>query len=60
MVEEQYHPDIMENVIDERIDKDTIAEYFECVDQGCLKKGETHTHLLHMDPHELGYAIPSE
>ena len=32
MVKEQYHLNIMENVIDERTDKDTIAEYFECVD----------------------------
>ena len=58
MVEERYHPNIMENVINERTDKDTITEYFECIDQECPKKGETHTHLLHMDPHELEYTIP--
>ena len=60
MVGERYHPNIVENVIDEQTDKDTITEYFECMDQGCPKKGETHTHLLHMDLHKLGYAIPPE
>ena len=60
MVGERYHLDIVENVINERTDKDTIVEYFECVDQECPKKGETHTHLLYMDPYELGYTIPPE
>ena len=31
MVKEQYHLNIMENVIDERIDKDIIIEYFKCM-----------------------------
>ena len=47
----------MENVINERKDKDIIVEYFKCIDKECLKKGEIYMHLLYIDLYELGYII---
>ena len=48
MVGEKYNPEIIENVIDHRVDNDYMAEYFGC-DHHCTKKG-LHKHLYHIDP----------
>jgi hypothetical protein len=52
-----YFPEIIENVVDERADSSSIADYFECWDLECPKHGETHTHLCHVDPKHTDVAI---
>jgi hypothetical protein len=50
MTGSKYHPNIIENVVDERTDEDYIAEYFECYDKECDLIGKEHMHLHHVDP----------
>jgi hypothetical protein len=61
MVGSKYHPDIVENVVDERTNEEAIANYFEC-DRSwrCEERDNPHSHLCHVDPKHPAVAIPPE
>ena len=48
MVGEKYSPEIIENVVDHRVDPDYMAEYFPC--EGECSRNDSHLHLYHVDP----------
>ncbi len=49
----------MENIIDERVKEDVIADYFTYVNPRYLGAKNSYSHLLHIDLKELDVAIPS-
>ena len=52
------NPEIIENVIDERVDTEFVADYFTCEDKDCPRyRDQDHTHLLHVDPNRSNIAI---
>ena len=53
--------DIIESVIDERVDKEFVADYFPCGDKDCpRRRDQDHVHLYHVDPNDADVAIPPE
>ncbi len=60
MVGSKYNPEIVENVVDERVEEDAIADYFVCVDNKCSESGNAHSHLLHIDPERPEAAMPAK
>ena len=49
IVGDKYNPEILENVVDERIDLDFIIEYFIYTDKKCYKYRNPHYHLYNVD-----------
>jgi hypothetical protein len=55
MVGDKLNPEIVENVVDNRVDEEFIAEYFGCEEK--CERTDTHTHLYHIDPRQPNDAI---
>ena len=60
MVGNAYQPEIIENVVDERVEERFIADYFDCVTKNCTQKGFRHSHLFNIDPIFRYHAIKRE
>ena len=53
--------DIIESVIDERVDKEFVVDYFPYRDKDYpRRRDQDHIHLYHVDPNDADVTIPPE